>query len=283
MNYSYCNCNEYSKRYFDEFVKDMSEFCTFENIHNIDVKIICINDLSPNARSYKSSENQYTIEINHGIFSWANDTVTELLKIFKGMFKEKINENLMGYIIKYVLWHEFAHIILGHDEVPRDVVNRICEEDKNSFIIQQLEYMADGIAIRNFLIFIFTDALEDKNVLGLFLAVLYSYFCKNDESDKEINNFPLLSKMRKHPCPAIRFVLARRFIEQTMKEYAKTNGTIVDMDIIDEIATNILEELDYNKDIDQIVISQDANYYMNELRDINLESEMFNYVKPYIE
>lgn len=165
----------------------------------------------------------YLISLNKGIIYATCRKVFELFEL-TNKFDEIIDENnhrmarstsmalIIDYTLKYIVMHEFSHIISGHldwlyskhgiDKLNENSINKYL--DKTTF--HAMESHADNFALGPLTV---VTGME-VYIVGIAISLLYSIFAQ------EANNFKYYNSIS-HPHPLLRWGIILRLIKTDIK------------------------------------------------------------------
>ena len=230
--------------------REFLEYLKIKNIPAIKIRFYVENNSAWNMKS--QAEQPYCICCFHGIYY----AVLEALEDFN--IEENKKDESIYILLKMIMWHEIFHILLGH-RIPRDEKERI-KKNNEEIVLRQLEYIADGMAIRTYMPFIITnkdECTQKENVIAQFLSLLYAYYLRMNKLEKNIGT------PTNHPQSNVRFELLLMCASQFIIEWNKcvpqdkiSESLVRALCIRNLKKANLSEyifEIDYEEEIHKIV------------------------------
>lgn len=158
--------------------EELLEYLRMKEIPPIKIDFCVENNAAWNMKS--NPEPPYRIVCFHGIYYAISDALDEF------NIEDNKKEEYAFTLLKMILWHEIFHILLGH-KITKEDKERI-KRDNDEIVLRQLEYIADGMAIRTYMPFIITkkEGLQYEKEMSQFLTLLYAYYLKMDNQEKVI-------------------------------------------------------------------------------------------------
>ena len=208
---------EYIKSTWADVSNELSEYLGLKKISPINIKLQVENNSAANMKS--NAKEPYIIICYTGITYSIGDILNEI------SIKDNDEDKCASELLKIIFWHEIFHILLGH-KLSIDDKKRIKEENEE-LIQKQLEFIADGMAIRTYMPFIITKrdiSKTNEEEMAKFLTLLYAYYLKQDKLEKDIG------KPMDHPKANVRFELLLKSTFVFINEWNK----LVPDDKIDE-------------------------------------------------
>lgn len=198
----------YIKNAWSDVNREFLEYLRIKEIPAIEIKFDVDNNANWNMKS--NAEQPYSILCFHGIYY----AIVEALEDFN--IEESMKDECTFTLLKMIIWHEIFHILLGH-KITKDEKEKI-KRDNEEIVLQQLEYIADGMAIRTYMPFIITNkdnSMQNENVMAQFLTLLYAYYLKMDKHEK------IVGIPTNHPKSNVRFELLLMCASQFVIEWNK--------------------------------------------------------------
>lgn len=195
---------------WEEVKKEYMEYMEAKGIPFISIEFDVKNEYKLNMHS--NAKNKFIL-CDHGVYGLTQNVFRWLIYFENDESDdcENVLENYSRDVIKTIMWHEIFHILLGHQIEPKDKEKIV--KEKNEIVLQQLEYMADAMAIYNYFPFLL-DGTDNERKLALYLIKLYAYYYVQSKG-----HIPVIT----HPEAEIRMELILVAFDQAVELWNNVN------------------------------------------------------------